>query len=220
MSRTSIRILLCSFISACATQAIAATVHLDKDLYIVNGPGEQFEVQILIDGNSMNDGDDPVRGGLFSFGTKMTFDSTKAEVDSMTVVPALDFFGFNAGATVEIKPGSAGAEGNIDQFENPLVPYEDALLATLTVTNNASAVDSYPLTLDFFRDLAPTEQQFINGDGVILDPTIDFVGARVLVVPEPVTCFSFTLGLSLCLTFLRTRSRMDSRASHVQNCRC
>ena len=191
--------------SGFATNAFATVVRLDKELYVVNGPGDQIDIQIIVEGNSQ--ADSPVRGGLFSFGTKLTFDASKADGTDASVVSALDYFGFDASAPIDIVPGSVGMEGNIDQFAAPLASYPGNLLATLTLTNKATAVDSYPLTLDFLRDLAPTEQQFINGDGLILDPTIEFRGARVLVVPEATT---FALAVStfpLCCLVIRSRFR-------------
>ena len=196
MSRTATSLLFLLVVFSFPMIAFSTVVRLDKEVYVVNGPGEEIDVQIIVEGNS--DLGSPIRGGLFSFGTKLTFDSSKAEVADAAVVSDLDYFGFDSGAPLTLNPGSAGMEGNIDQFAEPLVAYSSSLLGTVTLTNKASAVDSYPLSLDFLRDLAPTEQQFLTGNGLNLDPTIEFRGARVLVVPEAnglaltVSAFSIT----------------------------
>ena len=39
--------------------------------------------------------------------------------------------------------------------------------------------DSYPLRLDFFNTLGPTEQIFVDGQGNVLDPQIAFGEALV-----------------------------------------
>ncbi len=182
MSRTATNLLTLFVLLIFQSVACSTVVRFDKDVYVVNGPGEQIDVQIIVEASANQQS--PVRGGLYSFGTKLTFDSTKAEAADASVVSELDYFGFAAGAPTFLSPGSAGMEGNIDQFAEPLLPYADTLLGTVTLTNKAAAIDSYPLTLDFLRDLAPTEQQFLTGAGLNLDPTIEFRGARVLVVPE------------------------------------
>ncbi len=188
----------------------AITVHFDKDLYIVNGPGESFQAQILIDGLAATEGDDPVRGGLFSSAVAMSFNSAKAKLDgpSDILVPAeLDFFGFPAGpAYRDVSAGFAGVKGNIDQNDNPLVPYTAPLLASLKVTNLASAPDNYPLELDFFRTLGPNEQFFLNGLGDVLDPNIQFRPARVLIVPEPTSAVLALVSLLLLSSVCRRRS--------------
>ena len=84
-----------------------------------------------------------------------------------------------------MEPGFAGVKGNIDQNLNPLVPYESPLLATMVITNLASAPDSYPLQLDFFETLGANEQFYVDGAGTVLDDLIQFGSARVVVIPEP-----------------------------------
>jgi hypothetical protein len=180
--------------------AAPAVVHFDQDVYVVTGPGDVINAQILIDGNPQSPRDDSVPFGLFSFGTQVTFNPVKALVTGpgdISAVPSLDFFGFAPGAFEQVSPGFAGVKGNIDMFENPLVPYSSSLLAELTLTNLASAVDSYPLTLDFFRTVGPNEQLFLNGMGGTLDPDITFRSARVVVIPEPAT-LEMLVAASVC----------------------
>lgn len=167
------------------------TVRFDKDVYVVNGPGEQIVAQILIDGDSSTDGVQPVLNGLFSAGVKMSFNDIKADVGALADVvipPEMDFFGFFAPALVSVTPsGEVAFHANIDQFNSPLVPYSGSPLATVTITNLAGAIDSYPLNLGFSRDLGVNEHFFVDGSGNTLDPVIAFVPSRVLVVPEPST---------------------------------
>lgn len=163
-------------------------VSFDKDLYVVDGPGEQITIKILIDGDAMRDGFQPVPDGLFSAGVKMTFNNVKASVAALAdvaIAPEIDFFGFNNSALVSVNPGEVAFHGNVDQFNAPPIPYSGALLATVTLTNLASAVDSYPLQLDFSRDLGVNEDFFVDGSGTTLDSMITFVPSQVTVVPEP-----------------------------------
>ncbi len=187
----------------CASPAWAATrVFFDKDEYVVSAVGENFDVQILIDADDRTPEIEPVRGGLFSFGTELVFDPAKAEVSGPAAVKTtaeLDNFGFFSGAYTEVAAGRAGAKGNIDQVANPLVPYEGSLLATLTLTNKAAPVDLYPLQLDFFRTLGATEQLFVDGTGTALDSNLVFGEAVVRVVPEPTTVASGLIGFLLLL---------------------
>ena len=121
----------------------------------------------------------------------MSVSPTKANVDSLAdvVVPTvMDFFGFGSPAFVGITPaGEVGVHANIDQFNIPLLGYNGTLLATVTLTNLAEAVDSYPLVLDFSRDLGLNEDFFVDINGTTIDPEIMFVPSRVLVIPEPST---------------------------------
>ena len=80
-----------------------------------------------------------------------------------------------------------GVHANVNQFNNPLLGYNETLLATVTLTNLADAVDSYPLMLDFSRDLGINEDFFLDINGTTLDLEIMFVPSRVLVIPEPST---------------------------------
>ena len=57
-------------------------VGFDQDEYIVTSVNEPFSVQVLIDANDQTPELDPIRGGLFSFGTKFTFDATKAQINN------------------------------------------------------------------------------------------------------------------------------------------
>jgi hypothetical protein len=172
-------------------------VHFDQDLYVVNGPGETLVARVLIDADAATPSDDPIPTGLFSFGVLSSFNGAKVQVASagdVDPVASLDFFGFASGAFEQVASDRVGVKGNIDQVASPLQPYGSALLAEITFTNLASAVDEYPLDLELFRTVGPNEQLFLDGTGLVLDPDMMFRGARVRVVPEP-----STVGLALLM---------------------
>lgn len=178
--------------------AFGITVHFDQDVYYVSGPGEVFPVQILIDGNDRTHADDPIPEGLYSFATSVLFNPAKATTTGLADVAAaaaLDNFGFFPGALEQVAAGRASTKGNIDQLVDPLDPYDGTLLATIQLTNLASAPDEYPLTLDFFNTLGPTEQMFLDGEGNVLDLAIQFGTAKVVVVPEPQSLVLAAMGM-------------------------
>ncbi len=195
------------------------TVRFDQDVYTVNGPGEQIFAQILIDGDSSIDGIQPVPNGLFSVGVKMSFNNVQADVGAVTDVmipPEMDFFGFSASALVSIvPPGEVAFHANVDQFNSPLEPYNGSLLATVTITNLASAIDSYPLSLDFSRDLGINEDFFVNGDGTTLDPEITFVPSLVMVIPEPSSLAQMSLVSLVLLASVCGRRLVPRRRNRV-----
>ena len=186
------------------SQGAQYLMHFDQDVYFVNGPGETVQARVLIDGDASTPGDDPVPEGLFSFGVGATFDGSKAQLGGfgdIAVEPELDHFGFAPGAFKQVQVGFGGAKGNIDQL-GPYSPYLGSLLLEFTFTNLASAVDSYPLELDFFRTVGPDEQMFVNGAGSLLDSEIIFRSAEVRVVPEPAAAVLLILA-SICLGLWR-----------------
>jgi hypothetical protein len=163
----------------------AQGVVFDRAIYQV-APGETFDVQVLLDANLATSEANPLENGLFSYGWQVAFDSSKATIDGLTVPAPLDYFGFASGASIVTDPGLAAAEGNIDQVM--LTPYGDSLLATITLTNIALVPDEYDLTLSLAPHF-PTEQLFLDGEGNVLDDTLVFGVARVVVaVPEPSAC--------------------------------
>ncbi len=182
-----------------------AGVLFDKSIYQV-APGEVFDVQVLIDGDISTPVAESLANGLFSYGWQLTFDSSKATVDGVTVPAALDFFAFAPGASLTADPGLAGAEGNVDQIT--LTPYQDSLLATITLQNLALVPDTYDLTLSLAPHF-PTEQLFLDGQGNVLDDTLVFGTARVIVaVPEPAGVGLAVIGVSGAgLSIRRARSK-------------
>ncbi len=184
-------------------------IGFDQEEYVVTSVDEPFSVQVLIDANDQTPELDPVRGGLFSFGTKFTFDATKAEIkdaSDIAIQDDLDHFGLSDGGFIEVSAGAAAGKGNIDQSVNPLEPFAGNLLMTTTVSNKAAPLDEYLLTLETFRTLGPNEQIFLNGSGDSLDDDIVFGTARVRVIPEPTSGLFLALGGVMFL--IRYRSRL------------
>jgi hypothetical protein len=191
-----------------SVHASTISIHFDKDEYVVHGPGETIDAVLLIDGQLTSPEDDPIAKGLFSYAVRLDFDGTKAQlagVADISVPSELENFGFSSGAFREVSLGMGGVKGNIDQNSSPLDPYFDARLATFQITNLASAPDSYPLDLDFFRTLGVNEQFFLDGQFSLLDADIQFRSSRVLVVPEPFSHLSIVAGCLLCWVLLRER---------------
>ncbi|MDZ4779225.1 MAG: PEP-CTERM sorting domain-containing protein [Planctomycetia bacterium] len=198
-----------------APQAAVAEPGLlfDQSIYQV-APGESFDVQVLIDGDVATAAADAVANGLVSYGWQFDFDGAKASVDGLVVPAELNYFAFAAGASITSGPGLAGAEGNIDQVT--FTPYQDSLLATVTLKNLALAPDSYDLTLSLAPHF-PTEQLFVDGQGNVLDDTIVLGTAKVLVaVPEPGTITLAGIGVCIaatCRARLGRNSRRCARSS-------
>ena len=164
-------------------------VRLDQPVYVVSGPGDVVTAQVLIDGNADRQGLQPVSDGLFSAGLKILFDDRKATVDSkanVIVKRELDYFGFSAPALVSTTPsGEVSIHGNISQADVPLKIYQGSVLGSVRMTNRATAVDRYPLELDFSRDLGPNEDFFVDGKGITRDASIRFIPSEVVVAEAP-----------------------------------
>lgn len=171
-------------------------------------PNESFTVEVLFDAELGLPGIQPWPDGLFSVGWQMSFDSTKAMVDSLTVAPELDYFGFLPGANTSVGPGQVEAEGNIDQIA--FTPYFGSLLATIDLTNTAMRGDSYTLQLALKQHF-PTEQLFLDGNGVVLDDILLFGSARVFVIPEPSSLIGLVLGGLTVLGLGARRRRLGCR---------
>lgn len=202
--------LLCISILPIMTAGLSADIYVgfDQDEYVVSSVDEVFAVNLLIDADPNTDEPNPLPEELFSFGTRMTFDATKAEIDqptSVTLPNELDHFGFANGGFVEITAGSVGGKGNVDQTANPLVNYSDVELMSIQVTNKAAPTDSYLLELELFRTLGPTEQLFVDGSGAVRDEEIVFGTARVRVVPEPTGTAGSLISVFLGIYGLRRR---------------
>jgi hypothetical protein len=186
------RLFVCCAAICCALWAQRLPAELlvtfDQPKYFVNGPGDQVEVSVLVDGLDSTPELDGVRRGLFSFAVRTTFDGAKAKLDTaddIDPVAELTYFGLDSGAFESLGLGFAGVKGNIRQQTNPLEPYGGSLLAKITLTNLASGPDVYPLRLEFFRTVGPDEQFFLDGGGATLDSQIEFGQAEIVVIPEP-----------------------------------
>lgn len=201
------------------TTTAEVLVRFDQEEYVVFHPGDAFTADIIIvdlDNGTANESG--IDGGLSSFGTQATFDAAKAKVDStsdIVTVADLSFFGLAGGAFEQVGPGLAATKGNIDPNVFPQVPYGGLLLATITFENLASGPTVYPLALDFFNTLGPTEQIFVNGNGVSLDGVITFAPSRVRVVPEPSGILPFLVFVVGFAGRRRLRSRSGRLASQT-----
>ena len=179
--------ILCCVAERCVADEII--VRLDQPVYVVSGPGDPVIAQVLIDGNSDRQGLQPVSDGLFSAGLKILFDERKATVGSkadVTVQRELNYFGFSAPAFVSTTPsGEVSIHGNISQADIPLKIYQGSVLGAVRMTNRATAVDRYPLELDFSQDLGPNEDFFVDGNGLTRDASITFIPSEVVVAESP-----------------------------------
>lgn len=161
----------------CCLMARGALVSFPRTDYTV-AVGQSLDLDVEINFEAGDAASD-----LFSFGVRLVpVGGTPFALDSIAVVPALDNFGIGGGANALIDPDPAvlGAKGNVINLQSP---YMGSLLVTYTV--QFIAVGSFPISLDFFNTLGPTEQIFVGGNGQELDPTVTFGNTLVTVIPEP-----------------------------------
>lgn len=156
-------------------------IGFDQDEYVLSSGASTFDVGIVIDGDDSTAGLQPVANGLLSYGWQMTFGAADASAHTITLEPALDFFGAVAPARTSLAAGLVRAKGNVDQAA--LVPFAGNDLATVSLTNLAPVPSTYLLSLAIDPAFG-SEDIFIDGIGTILDGDIVFGTARV-VVPEP-----------------------------------
>jgi hypothetical protein len=168
-----------AFIFAARTHA-ALIVDFDQDSYAL-AQGQNFDVQVHLDADDATPGMQPLPEQLFSFGFKMNFDSTKVSVESVEVVPELDFFLFGPGAQISVDAGVASVKGNVALGTSD---YIGTLLATLTLTDLAP--EPYSLTLADNKS-SPTDDVFVDGANTTRDDEITFGSSAVHVVPEAST---------------------------------
>lgn len=164
--------------------ASTVSVKFDRDVYVVNGPGESFDAWVLIDYPRDTADQDPVPAGLFSMGVEMTYPAEKARMAGMSgvsVVDELAHFAFTPNPLLHVAPGEAAAKGNIDVGVDPQTPYTGRSLVKFTLTNAVPGRASYPLALGLFRTLGLNEQIFLDGFGNSLDDQIHFGNAVVVV---------------------------------------
>lgn len=60
-------------------------VHFDQDEHVIQ-PGQDFQVQVLLDGDDTQPGTQALAGTLFSMGIKVAFGSDKANVADITAI--------------------------------------------------------------------------------------------------------------------------------------
>src|SRR5580765_7814999 len=109
---------------SCAATALAQpTIHFDQNRYDIS-PGQSFSVQVSLA--------PCLSSNLFSYGVRLLFPSTNAEVPSAAAISspaAIDFNGVRGpGAVKELGLGSEAVKGTVDFAVSPLAAYPGSLL--------------------------------------------------------------------------------------------
>lgn len=156
-----------------------ATVGFDQANYRVEA-GEVFPVTVRISPNPS--------GGLYSFGVRLGFPPDRARVVSVgmnDVISELRNDGPRlTSPVVGVGPGFAAAKGTAEFLSGLRPTSQRPELVTFQV-QDLGLPGSYELTLDFFNTLGPTEQIFVDGNGGVLDSSIQFQRATVMRVARP-----------------------------------
>jgi hypothetical protein len=151
------------------------------------------------------------RGGsstqsLFSYGVSVMGDWEALGIVPLGVVvpPSLDFNGVaGPGALIGMGDDFIGVKGTVNLSVNPILLYEGTVLAEFQL--RFTQPGTYNFTLDFFNTLGPTEDIFVNQEGLAIDDEIEFrPGLIQVVVPEP---HSSTLILAAGFSLLMRRGR-------------
>lgn len=151
---------------------------------VVAGQTLSLNVSITYEGGDPN--------SLFSFGVAVLPEpgSMSFSVMGIDVPVPLDFNGVaGPGASKTVLPDLIAVKGTVNLATNPIQVYSGTLLATFNFRFDQPGL--YPLRLDFFNTLGPTEAIFITGEGIVIDDRITFGSTIVqVIIPEP-TCSSF-----------------------------
>jgi hypothetical protein len=163
---------------------------------VVIGQTVPLRVEITYEAGEVN--------SLFSYGVALLPAPGATDVMALSIElpPPLDFNGIlGPGAMRVLRSDFMAAKGTVDLSANPLAFYPGTLIATFNVRFDAAG--SYPLRLDFFNTLGPTEDIFVTGGGAVLDNNITF-GSTVIqvVIPEPHLAALLACGAG-CLAFRR-----------------
>ena len=175
-------------------------VHFDKDEYNIQ-PGDDFQVQVLLDADDAQPGTQALPNGLFSMGIQVTFASEKANVADISVIVLPDPIngdGVGGDAFKEVGTGFARAAGAVALSAPDF--YRDSLLATITISDLNVGPYPYELSLSSYYGAGKTD--FMDGSGADLDGVVSFGSA--MVTPEPITLSLMALG---GLALLRRRGR-------------
>jgi len=124
---------------------------------------------------------------LFSYGVSILGDwETQGIVPIGVDVPvALDFNGVaGSGAFVRTGDGFMGVKGTVNLSVNPIEVYPGTVLAEFELLFTRPG--SYSLGLELFNTLGPTEDIFVNQEGLSIDDELQFGPGLVHVaIPEP-----------------------------------
>ena len=190
-------------------------VRFDQTSYVVT-PESTLTVGIVIDPTPLS--------GLFSYGMKVVFDEAFARVEAasaISVPPPLDFNGvLGPGADRSAGSGFGAVKGTVDFFLSPPQSYGGSLLANVSIKNLVNEAGlTYPLSIEIYRTLGPSESVFVNGAGQALDSQVTFGSALVHVVPEPSGLVLMILGLAGGRLKQRVYRLPEDRATITEKCR-
>lgn len=143
---------------------------------------------------------------LFSYGISVVGDwDAQAILPLGVAVPAaLDYNGVaGPGALIGLGDEFIGVKGTVNLSGNPIEMYAGNVLAEFQL--RFTQPGSYELRLDFFNTLGPTEDIFVNQDGIAIDDQIEFrPGLVQVVIPEP-RISTLLLAATASLLVRRTR---------------
>jgi hypothetical protein len=146
-------------------------LEFERNNFAVPTQTSLVEVAVRIDGDAGQAGAQPVPNGLFSYGVRLRFDPALVrplDHEPVSAEPALNFFGFSAGALISEGSGFVAIKGNV----NPSVsPYFGTRLAIFRLLVIGAPASTATLTLDVFSQ-SPSESVFIDGQGTQIDSQI------------------------------------------------
>ncbi len=164
---------VCETVFSHSSPSERLSVSFDQERYYVS-PGETFPVAVTVE---LGEGQ-----SLASFGVRLSFDPESAAVAGVNAVevhPELAFDGpHTETAVIAVGSGFAAAKGTIRFVGGEGRFPMNQMLVTFLLRDLGQG--SYPLHVDFFNTLGPTEQIFVDGHGKVLDSEISFGTAQVV----------------------------------------
>lgn len=185
---------ICFLSAVCLSAAIAhgGIVVGAESTQIMIEQGQTVEVDIVLDADDQQPGNQAVASGLFSMKMAVEIDEAKVTLDSVDLPAALDDNGLGGGPDLQFAMGVLEIRAALPasfSFADIYKGEDDGMgglrmrLATLTLTGVAQGSSS--LTTSLLRDF-PTDDVFITGDFEVLDEQISFGSSSVqVVIPEP-----------------------------------